>query len=258
MCPLLQAVIVPAIYTGSLSEDLCVKSNEKIERRMGSSLFPIWNWLEIDRLGIKIPKVAMVGREGELVWKEVISQVLLFCFLLGIRKILFPALVHYQVLLQRTMRIQDLEIENRHLRETLNDYSREFKVVRNQGKSTYRNNKQLFSIIEIALIIETTKKAISKNTEQSFGAQELFWPTPTPSAALPFPSPTVCDVLKSTLRARLQLGETSPATFLLPSTPFLVHCCETIKLRHSSGRRYLERGWPLKRSITARKRGIKT
>ncbi|GFT19097.1 hypothetical protein NPIL_208201 [Nephila pilipes] len=31
------------------------------------------------------------------------------------------------------MRIQDLEIENRHLRETLNDYSREFKVVRNQA-----------------------------------------------------------------------------------------------------------------------------
>ncbi|KFM68592.1 Protein CASP, partial [Stegodyphus mimosarum] len=30
------------------------------------------------------------------------------------------------------MRIQDLEIENRHLRETLNDYNREFKVVRNQ------------------------------------------------------------------------------------------------------------------------------
>ncbi|GIX77478.1 homeobox protein cut-like [Caerostris darwini] len=105
MCPLLQAVIVPAIYTGSLSEDLCVKSNEKIERRMGSSLFPIWNWLEIDRLDP------------------------------------VPALVHYQVLLQRTMRIQDLEIENRHLRETLNDYSREFKVVRNQGESTYRNNK---------------------------------------------------------------------------------------------------------------------
>ncbi|KAG8192690.1 hypothetical protein JTE90_009717 [Oedothorax gibbosus] len=43
-----------------------------------------------------------------------------------------PALEHYQVLLQRTMRIQDLEIENRHLRETLNDYSTEFKVVRNQ------------------------------------------------------------------------------------------------------------------------------
>ncbi|XP_035229785.1 protein CASP-like [Stegodyphus dumicola] len=43
-----------------------------------------------------------------------------------------PALEHYQVLLQRTMRIQDLEIENRHLRETLNDYNREFKVVRNQ------------------------------------------------------------------------------------------------------------------------------
>ncbi|XP_055946575.1 homeobox protein cut-like 1 isoform X1 [Argiope bruennichi] len=43
-----------------------------------------------------------------------------------------PALEHYQVLLQRTMRIQDLEIENRHLRETLNDYSRELKSVRNQ------------------------------------------------------------------------------------------------------------------------------
>ncbi|XP_071034811.1 homeobox protein cut-like 1 isoform X2 [Parasteatoda tepidariorum] len=70
-----------------------------------------------------------------------------------------PALEHYQVLLQRTMRIQDLEIENRHLRETLNDYSREFKVVQNQE-------------VTIKLLREKIRELLEKDESSQDKAEE--------------------------------------------------------------------------------------
>ncbi|XP_076348050.1 homeobox protein cut-like 1 [Tachypleus tridentatus] len=44
-----------------------------------------------------------------------------------------PALELFQSAQQKALRVQDLEIENKQLRETLNDYNEEFKEVKNQG-----------------------------------------------------------------------------------------------------------------------------
>lgn len=45
-----------------------------------------------------------------------------------------PTLEYCELIQQKMMRIQDLEIENKQLRETLNDYNQEFKEVKNQGE----------------------------------------------------------------------------------------------------------------------------
>ena len=46
-----------------------------------------------------------------------------------------PALEHAQTIQKRAQKVQDLEIENKQLRETLDEYNHEFAEVKNQGES---------------------------------------------------------------------------------------------------------------------------
>ncbi|RUS79188.1 hypothetical protein EGW08_013046, partial [Elysia chlorotica] len=53
-----------------------------------------------------------------------------------------PALEHAQTLQKRAQKVQDLEIENKQLRETLDEYNHEFAEVKNQGEERERERER--------------------------------------------------------------------------------------------------------------------